>query len=159
MCEGWQQAGFLCHNKEDCMQTTSTPNQQRVSLGWNTVVISRTRSWSSNKYNNLYDPFINPENKILKITRKTKNPSIIVAEMLHSQMILLALLWNNLKSLKNWITATSYTFKSKESALERCNYHHLRLMDQVVKVVERIIKKITRYCIDTDGMQFGNVWG
>ena len=45
-------------------------------------------------------------------------------------------------------------FKGKGSELDRENYHSLKLIDQVLKVVERTIEKIIRECIVTDDMQF-----
>ena len=46
-------------------------------------------------------------------------------------------------------------FKGKGSALDRGNYHGLKLTDQVLKVVERVIEKIMRECIVIDDMEFG----
>ena len=46
-------------------------------------------------------------------------------------------------------------FKDKGSALDRGNYCGLKLTDQVLKVVERIIEKIIRECVVIDDMQFG----
>ena len=46
-------------------------------------------------------------------------------------------------------------FKGKGSALDRGNYHGLKLTDQVLKVVERVIEKIMRESIVIDDMEFG----
>ena len=46
-------------------------------------------------------------------------------------------------------------FKGKGSALDRENYRDLKLTNQVLKVVERVIEKIIRKCIVIDDMQFG----
>ena len=46
-------------------------------------------------------------------------------------------------------------FKGKGSALDRGNYRGLKLTDQALKVVERVIEKIIRECIVIDDMQFG----
>ena len=46
-------------------------------------------------------------------------------------------------------------FKGNGSALDRWNYRGLKLTDQVLKVVEKIIEKIIRECRVIDGMQFG----
>ena len=46
-------------------------------------------------------------------------------------------------------------FKGKGDALERGNYRGLKLVDQVMKVIERIIDKLLRERIDIDEMQFG----
>ena len=45
-------------------------------------------------------------------------------------------------------------YKGKGEALERGNYRDLKLTDQVLKVVERIIEKRIQEIIDTDSMQF-----
>ena len=46
-------------------------------------------------------------------------------------------------------------FKYKGSALDRGNYCGLKLIDRVLKVVERVIEKIIRECIVIDDTQFG----
>ena len=45
-------------------------------------------------------------------------------------------------------------FKGKGDALERGNYRGLKLVDQVMKVIERVIDKLLRERIDIDEMQF-----
>ena len=50
-------------------------------------------------------------------------------------------------------------FKGKGDALERGNYRGLKLVDQVMKVIERVIDKLLRERIDIDEMQFGFVSG
>ena len=50
-------------------------------------------------------------------------------------------------------------FKGKGDALERSNYRGLKLVDQVMKVIERVIDKLLRERIDIDEMQFGFVPG
>ena len=50
-------------------------------------------------------------------------------------------------------------FKGKGSTLERGNYCGLKLTDQGLKVVERVIEKIIRECIVIDDMQFGFIHG
>ena len=50
-------------------------------------------------------------------------------------------------------------FKGKGDALERGNYRGLKLVDQVMKVIERVIDKLLRERIDIDEMQFGFVPG
>ncbi|XP_057314216.1 uncharacterized protein LOC130655471 [Hydractinia symbiolongicarpus] len=50
-------------------------------------------------------------------------------------------------------------FKGKGDALERGNYRGLKLVDQVMKVIERVIDKLLRERIDIDKMQFGFVPG
>ncbi|XP_057303608.1 uncharacterized protein LOC130640998 [Hydractinia symbiolongicarpus] len=50
-------------------------------------------------------------------------------------------------------------FKGKGDALERGNYRGLKLVDQVMKVIERVIDKLLRERIDIDKMQFDFVPG
>ena len=50
-------------------------------------------------------------------------------------------------------------FKGKGDALERGNYRGLKLVDQVMKVIERVIDRLLRERIDIDEMQFGFVPG
>ena len=50
-------------------------------------------------------------------------------------------------------------FKSKGSALDSGNYHSLKFIDQVLKVVERITEKTIRECIVIDDIQFGFMSG
>ena len=50
-------------------------------------------------------------------------------------------------------------FKGKGDALERGNYRGLKLVDQVMKVIGRVIDKLLRERIDIDEMQFGFVPG
>ena len=45
-------------------------------------------------------------------------------------------------------------FSSKCSAMDRGNYRGLKLTDQVLKEVERVIEKISRGCIVIYDMQF-----
>ena len=52
--------------------------------------------------------------------------------------------------------ASSSTFtKGKGDALERGNYRGLKLLDHVMKGMERVIEKIIRERISIDDMQFG----
>ena len=46
-------------------------------------------------------------------------------------------------------------FKGKGDALERANYRGLKLLDQVMKVMERVLETIIRTQVDIDAMQFG----
>ena len=50
-------------------------------------------------------------------------------------------------------------FKGKGDALERGKYRGLKLVDQVMKVIERVIDKLLRERIDIDETQFGFVPG
>ena len=50
-------------------------------------------------------------------------------------------------------------FKGKGDTLERGNYRGLKLVDQVMKVIDRVIDKLLREIIDIDEMQFGFVPG
>ena len=56
-------------------------------------------------------------------------------------------------------SVTVNCFKGKGDALERGNYRGLKLVDQVMKVIERVIDKLLRERIDIDEMQFGFIPG
>ena len=99
---------------------------------------------------------------------KAPGPSGIVAEMLKaapdtcSQLI--ADLTNSIvaegKIPFDWNDSYIVSlFKGKGDALERGNYRGLKLTEQVLKVVERIIEKLLREIVDVDEMQFGFVPG
>ena len=95
---------------------------------------------------------------------KSPGTSNVIAEMLKaspdqcSELIadLINTIVNKGKVPEEW--SNSYIvnlFKGKGSALERGNYHGLKLADQVLKVVERVIEKIIRECKVIVDMQFG----
>ena len=95
---------------------------------------------------------------------KAPGPSGIVAEMLKaapdccSQLI--ADLTNAVvfegKIPSDWDDSFIINlYKGKGDALERGNYRGLKLTDQVLKVIERILEKCIRQIIDIDSMQFG----
>ena len=46
-------------------------------------------------------------------------------------------------------------YKGKGGALERGNYHGLKLTEQVMKVLERIVDGLIRQLVSTDDSQFG----
>ena len=46
-------------------------------------------------------------------------------------------------------------YKGKGDALERGNYRGLKLLDQVMKALERVLEKVIREMINIDEMQFG----
>ena len=50
-------------------------------------------------------------------------------------------------------------YKGKGDALERGNYHGLKLTEQVMKVLERIVDGLIRQVVSTDDSQFGFVPG
>ena len=50
-------------------------------------------------------------------------------------------------------------FKGKGEALDRGNYRGLKLTDQVMKLVERVLDPLIRKMVGIDGMQFGFVPG
>ena len=97
---------------------------------------------------------------------KAPGPSGIVAEMLKaapdccSQLI--ADLTNAVvfegKIPSDWDDSFIINlYKGKGDALERGNYRGMKLTDQVLKVIERILEKCIRQIIDIDSMQFGLV--
>ena len=50
-------------------------------------------------------------------------------------------------------------YKGKGDALERGNYHGLKLTEQVMKVLERIVDSLIRQLVSIDDSQFGFVPG
>ena len=48
-------------------------------------------------------------------------------------------------------------FKGKGEAIDRCNYHGLKLTGHVLKVAEQIIEVITCNVVNVDDMQF-DLW-
>ena len=46
-------------------------------------------------------------------------------------------------------------YKGKDDALSRDNYRGLKLLDQVMKIIERVLDSVIRYQVDIDSMQFG----
>ena len=57
--------------------------------------------------------------------------------------------------IKIYIYIYIYIYKGKGDALERGNYRGLKLLDHVMKGMERVIEKIIRERISIDDMQFG----
>ena len=52
-----------------------------------------------------------------------------------------------------------YLYKGKGDTLERGNYHDLKLTEQVMKVLERIVDSLIRQLVSIDDSQFGFVPG
>ena len=50
-------------------------------------------------------------------------------------------------------------YKGKGDALERGNYHGLKLTEQVMKILERIVDSLIRQLVSIDNSQFGFVPG
>ena len=50
-------------------------------------------------------------------------------------------------------------YKGKGDALDRGNYHGLKLTEQVMKVLERIVDGLIRQVVSIDDSQFGFVQG
>ena len=106
---------------------------------------------------------------VLEATTKMSNgkaagPSGIVAEMLKAAgatgAALLAELANALINdnaiPSDWEDSFIINlYKGKGNALERGNYRGLKLLEQVMKVIERVLEKIIRERIAIDDMQFG----
>ena len=95
---------------------------------------------------------------------KAAGPSGIVAEMLQAAgdkgIEIVTNLANRIVQEgvipKEWESSTIVNcYKGKGEAVERGNYRGLKLMDQVLKVVERVIEKLIRAEISIDDMQFG----
>ena len=97
-------------------------------------------------------------------TGKAAGPSGIVAEMLKvsgdTGARLVADLANDM--VRNGVIPSDWEdsfiiniYKGKGDALERGNYRGLKLLDHVMKGMERVIEKIIRERISIDDMQFG----
>ena len=97
-------------------------------------------------------------------TGKAAGPSGIVAEMLKASgdtgARLVADLANDM--VRNGVIPSDWEdsfiiniYKGKGDALERGNYRGLKLLDHVMKGIERVIEKIIREIISIDDMQFG----
>ena len=97
-------------------------------------------------------------------TGKAAGPSGIVAEMLKASgdtgARLVADLANDM--VRNGVIPSDWEdsfiiniYKGKGDALERGNYRGLKLLDHVMKGMERVIEKIIRERISIDDMQFG----
>ena len=97
-------------------------------------------------------------------TGKAAGPSGIVAEMLKASgdtgARLVADLANDM--VRNGGIPSDWEdsfiiniYKGKGDALERGNYRGLKLLDHVMKGIERVIEKIIRERISIDDMQFG----
>ena len=111
---------------------------------------------------------INVDMVVKAITRmktgKAAGPSGIVAEMLKASgdtgARLVAELANDM--IRNGAIPSDWEdsfiiniYKGKGDALERGNYRGLKLLDHVMKGIERVIEKIIRERISIDDMQFG----
>ena len=97
-------------------------------------------------------------------TGKSAGPSGIVAEMLKASgdtgARLVADLANDI--VRNGAIPSDWEhsfiiniYKGKGDALERGNYRGLKLLDHVMKGIERVIEKVIRERISIDDMQFG----
>lgn len=95
---------------------------------------------------------------------KAAGPSGIVAEMLKASgekcFGLITELMNHI--IKEGCTPGDWNesfivncYKGKGDALERGNYRGLKLLDQVMKVMERIIERLIRAVVNINEMQFG----
>ena len=99
---------------------------------------------------------------------KAAGPSGIIAEMLKAageeglEMLrqLAEVVFINGEIPKDW--KESYIlnlYKGKGDALDRGNYRGLKLTDQVMKLLERVLDNFIRGMVDIDAMQFGFVPG
>ena len=95
---------------------------------------------------------------------KAAGPSGVVAEMLlsagDSGVNMVTHLVNSIISSghipEEWDESILVNcYKGKGDALDRSNYRGLKLLDQVMKVVERVIEKLIREMVSIDEMQFG----
>ena len=99
---------------------------------------------------------------------KALGPSDIVVEMLRAagdmgtSMIrdLAAAIIHDGKVLSDWEQSFIFClYKGKGDALERGNYRGLKLTEQVMKVLERIVDGLIRQVVSVDASQFGFVPG
>ena len=89
-------------------------------------------------------------------TGKAAGPSGIVAEMLKASGDLANDMVRNGVIPSEWEGSFIINiYKGKGDALERGNYRGLKLLDHVMKGIERVIEKIIRERISIDDMQFG----
>ena len=96
-------------------------------------------------------------------TGKAAGPSGIVAEMLKASgdtgarlVADLANMVTNCAIPSDWEDSFIINiYKGKGDALERGNYRGLKLLDHVMKGIERVIERIIRERISIDDMQFG----
>ena len=51
------------------------------------------------------------------------------------------------------------SYKGKGDALSRDNYRGLKMLDQVIKIIERVLDSVIRSQVDIDSMQFGFMLG
>ena len=99
---------------------------------------------------------------------KVPGPSGIVVEMIQAAgdmgatMIcdLAAAIIHDGKVSSNWEQSFIVClYKGKEDALERGNYRSLKLTEQVMKILERIVDGLIRQLVSIDNSQFGFVPG
>lgn len=95
---------------------------------------------------------------------KAAGPSGVMTEMLKASGLKGAQV---IADLANAIIATGHIpteweesiiinlFKGKGDAMERSNYRGLKLLDHVMKVLERVLEKVIREQVDINAMQFG----
>ena len=95
---------------------------------------------------------------------KAAGPSGITVEMIHAAgegiLVAIAHLANRIiyesAIPEDWdLSCIINCFKGKGDALDRGNFRGLKLIDQVLKIVERIIESLIRSQISIDSMQFG----
>ena len=99
---------------------------------------------------------------------KAAGPSGIIAEMMKAagedgaerMRELAETVFSNGVTPKDWEESYILSlFKGKGEALDRGNYRGLKLTDQVMKLLERIMVTLIRQMVDIDGMQFSFVPG
>ena len=99
---------------------------------------------------------------------KAAGPSGIIAEMLKAANEVGIALLTELTEVvfcngvipKDWLESFILNlYKGKGDALERGNYHGLKLTDQVMKLLERVLDSFIREMVYIDAIQFGFVPG
>ena len=101
-------------------------------------------------------------------TSKAAGPSGIVIEMIRSAGEELAKPITNLANRivkegcipSDWnLSYIVSLYKGKGDALSRDNYRGLKMLDQVMKIIERVLDTMIRSQVDINNMQFGFVPG
>ena len=97
-------------------------------------------------------------------SKKSAGPSEVVIEMINAagenMLKLLTELANQViyqcKIPNEWnLSYIINCYKGKGDSLDRGNYCGLKMLDQILKLFERILEPIIRSQVDIDNMQFG----
>ena len=96
------------------------------------------------------------------------SPSVVISEMLGAAgeegleklRLLAELVFSSGEIAKDWEESLILNlYKGNGEALDRGNYRGLKLTDQVMKLLERVLDSSLRKMVNIDDMQFGSVPG